>query len=335
MKRNLASQTGPWHPASPSNPPHPLPWPLALLQVLLSQVHRLRALVLLGRFLDMGAWAVDLALSGRACLLLVFVATGPSLPRPLSLGPSLPLYLPLELCAGQVLAVQQGMHAALASLTTAAPCGAFFLALLQWASSPTSSSCCRPRPATCARRWSSSGPRSWHGTPTRRWGCGGGVAGGWRVGRRAGGQGLREREVQAVVHWVDTPFCSRMPCALVVFVPRTTLSTPNPPSFLPPWFEILQVQSDLTKDGGHSYFVKHLESRDPAVSPESRAQAAFVLAAICSGNPKGQLLCAQAGLMQVGRRGAQVAGAAVCCGMQQKWRREGDRAGLRMEGRGL
>ncbi len=32
-------------------------------QVLLSQVHRLRALVLLGRFLDMGGWAVDLALS--------------------------------------------------------------------------------------------------------------------------------------------------------------------------------------------------------------------------------------------------------------------------------
>jgi regulator-associated protein of mTOR len=27
-----------------------------LLQVLLSQVHRLRALVLLGRFLDMGPW---------------------------------------------------------------------------------------------------------------------------------------------------------------------------------------------------------------------------------------------------------------------------------------
>ena len=33
------------------------------MQVLLSQVHRLRALVLLGRFLDMGRWAVDLALS--------------------------------------------------------------------------------------------------------------------------------------------------------------------------------------------------------------------------------------------------------------------------------
>ena len=33
------------------------------LQVLLSQVHRLRALKLLGSFLDMGDWAVDLALS--------------------------------------------------------------------------------------------------------------------------------------------------------------------------------------------------------------------------------------------------------------------------------
>ena len=30
------------------------------LQVLLSQCHRFRALVLLGRFLDMGSWAVDL-----------------------------------------------------------------------------------------------------------------------------------------------------------------------------------------------------------------------------------------------------------------------------------
>lgn len=41
-------------------PPEQLP---VVLQVLLSQVHRLRALVLLGRFLDMGSWAVDFALS--------------------------------------------------------------------------------------------------------------------------------------------------------------------------------------------------------------------------------------------------------------------------------
>lgn len=45
-------------------------WPLHLLElalflfkVLLSQCHRFRALVLLGRFLDMGPWAVDLVIS--------------------------------------------------------------------------------------------------------------------------------------------------------------------------------------------------------------------------------------------------------------------------------
>lgn len=39
------------------------------LQVLLSQSHRFRALVLLGRFLDMGAWAVDLVNSSFDFLL--------------------------------------------------------------------------------------------------------------------------------------------------------------------------------------------------------------------------------------------------------------------------
>lgn len=41
-------------------PPEQLP---IVLQVLLSQVHRTRALELLGRFLDLGPWAVNLALS--------------------------------------------------------------------------------------------------------------------------------------------------------------------------------------------------------------------------------------------------------------------------------
>jgi regulator-associated protein of mTOR len=41
-------------------PPQQLP---IVLQVLLSQVHRLRALLLLGKFLDFGQWAVNLALS--------------------------------------------------------------------------------------------------------------------------------------------------------------------------------------------------------------------------------------------------------------------------------
>lgn len=42
------------------SPPEQLP---IVLQVLLSQIHRLRALDLLGRFLDLGPWAVNLALS--------------------------------------------------------------------------------------------------------------------------------------------------------------------------------------------------------------------------------------------------------------------------------
>lgn len=52
-------------PASPNAPGYARP-PVQLpivLQVLLSQVHRLRALILLSKFLDLGPWAVNLALS--------------------------------------------------------------------------------------------------------------------------------------------------------------------------------------------------------------------------------------------------------------------------------
>ncbi|XWS22111.1 hypothetical protein CRYUN_Cryun29cG0006600 [Craigia yunnanensis] len=48
------------HGSEHKKPPEQLP---IVLQVLLSQCHRFRALFLLGRFLDMGSWAVDLALS--------------------------------------------------------------------------------------------------------------------------------------------------------------------------------------------------------------------------------------------------------------------------------
>ncbi|XXG39915.1 hypothetical protein AAC387_Pa01g0756 [Persea americana] len=48
------------HGSEHKKPPEQLP---IVLQVLLSQSHRFRALILLGRFLDMGPWAVDLALS--------------------------------------------------------------------------------------------------------------------------------------------------------------------------------------------------------------------------------------------------------------------------------
>ena len=46
--------------AEDRDPPEQLP---IVLQVLLSQVHRLRALDLLGRFLDLGPWAVNLVSS--------------------------------------------------------------------------------------------------------------------------------------------------------------------------------------------------------------------------------------------------------------------------------
>ena len=146
------------HGSADKTPPEQLP---IVLQVLLSQVHRLRALVLLGRFLDMGSWAVDLALSVG-----IF-----------------PYVLKL--------------------LQTTAP-------------------------------------------------------------------DLRKT---------------------LVFIWTKIMA----------WDANSQVQSDLIKDGGHLYFIKQLDSsqQEAGVGAESRAQAAFVLSAICNGHSKGQLLCAQAGLVQV------------------------------------
>jgi len=146
------------HGSEEKAPPEQLP---IVLQVLLSQVHRLRALVLLGRFIDMGSWAVDLALS---------VGIFP-----------------------------------------------YILKLLQTSAAD-----------------------------------------------------LRQT---------------------LVFIWAKIVS----------WDMNAQVQNDLTKDGGYMYFIKHLESDDPEIVPESRAQAAFVLSAICKKNRKGQLLCAQAGLLQICR----------------------------------
>lgn len=141
--------------------PH-LPHHCSLLpppQVLLSQVHRLRALVLLGRFLDMGAWAVDLALSGEiyfACKTLLHFA---ALVCKCAAGP-------LQTCCACAHRPQCFLHQTeLTTLTHSTPIPS---PAPQSASSPTCSSCCRPRPPTCARRWCSSGPKSWPGTPTAR-----------------------------------------------------------------------------------------------------------------------------------------------------------------------
>lgn len=50
-----------------------------------------------------------------------------------------------------------------------------------------------------------------------------------------------------------------------------------------------RVQADLVKDNGHSYFIKYLDSAvvvEGAADLNSRAQAAFVLAAVCDSHLK-------------------------------------------------
>ncbi|CAI5504846.1 unnamed protein product [Closterium sp. Naga37s-1] len=75
------------------------------------------------------------------------------------------------------------------------------------------------------------------------------------------------------------------------------------------WTKILALdkscQVDLVRDGGHMYFIKCLETHEPYSSDPreratvafQRAMAAFVLALICDGHPKGHQACLQAGLI--------------------------------------
>ena len=58
------------------------------------------------------------------------------------------------------------------------------------------------------------------------------------------------------------------------------------------------TQADLVKDGGHHYFISSLDVNEPGMSPDSRAQAAFVLAVICDSHKRGRLVCAEQGLLQ-------------------------------------
>ncbi|KAL8039000.1 hypothetical protein ABFX02_10G006900 [Erythranthe guttata] len=67
------------------------------------------------------------------------------------------------------------------------------------------------------------------------------------------------------------------------------------------WTKILALdkscQVDLVKDGGHTYFIRFLDSID--AYPEQRAMAAFVLAVIVDGHRRGQETCIEAGLIHV------------------------------------
>ncbi|KAK8931032.1 Regulatory-associated protein of TOR 1 [Platanthera zijinensis] len=65
------------------------------------------------------------------------------------------------------------------------------------------------------------------------------------------------------------------------------------------WTKILSLDKsclvDLVKDGGHSYFIKFLDSMD--AYPEERAMAAFVLAVIVDGHKRGKEACIQPNLI--------------------------------------
>ncbi|XP_028556354.1 regulatory-associated protein of TOR 1 isoform X2 [Dendrobium catenatum] len=75
------------------------------------------------------------------------------------------------------------------------------------------------------------------------------------------------------------------------------------------WTKILALdkscQVDLVKDGGHTYFIKFLDSMD--AFPEQRAMAAFVLAVIVDGHKRGQEACIQANLINVCLKHLQLA----------------------------
>ena len=60
---------------------------------------------------------------------------------------------------------------------------------------------------------------------------------------------------------------------------------------------VQSCQVDLVKDSGHWYFIRFLDSVD--VLPEQRAMAAFNLAVIVDGHPRGQQACIQANLIGV------------------------------------
>lgn len=96
-----------------------------LLQVLLSQVHRLRALDLLGRFLDLGPWAVSLV---RKAL----PSANGSHHRSLAETRILCLIICVLFCRHSL-----------------------------WVYSLTCSNCYRVQPESWGLCWSSSGPRSW------------------------------------------------------------------------------------------------------------------------------------------------------------------------------
>lgn len=77
----------------------------------------------------------------------------------------------------------------------------------------------------------------------------------------------------------------------------------------------------MVKDNGYIYFIRYLESTDPGILPDSRAQAAFVLATVCEAGVKGQGLCMAANLVNVlcGRLQGAATGEAASSPLLTRW----------------
>jgi hypothetical protein len=241
------------------------PTPCHAAQVLLSQVHRLRALVLLGRFLDMGPWAVELALSVGIFpyVLKLLQTTSTDLRcdgarRTDRHGtPGWAAARRYRAQGGSVAAgepCRDGRHAAWLGCKQAGrggrqvaahppmvclpPSRAWCLAARCW----TAPACpgrvsLGARRSACvslcslvsaAPRWCSSGPKCWR----------------WTAAARCAPQRL-----------LPAPRNRRQPLLTTRPIP---LSTP--------------AQVDLVKDSGHLYFIQYLDSMDGRVDLYSRAQ---------------------------------------------------------------
>ena len=87
--------------------------------------------------------------------------------------------------------------------------------------------------------------------------------------------------------FLTSPFCCPLHTGAAACTELTTMSRGM---HLAAWYPtLMSLQADLVKDGGHLYFLRYLEAAD-AGPPDSRAQAAFVLAVLCRPGGRGQVL---------------------------------------------
>ena len=242
-------------------PPEQLP---IVLQVLLSQVHRVRALALLARFLDAGAGAVDLALSVGIFpyVLKLLQTTAPDL-RPA-----------LSFIWARVLALDPACQADLAKDGG----HIYFVRHLDAPGGPAVNGGVPP-PPQARQQWlpPASGPLPGASPP------------------RGPPQPLPQQPAWAA----GSPFYGAPPPPAVF----AGTPLPPPPVAPPPldaglggWWGA----GGAVSSGPFHPSLHHPSPPPPGPpTPASRAHAAFVLAAVCDKHPRGQAACAGAGLLDI------------------------------------